>query len=93
LVGAFPNLTFTDSETGWSPGELLFMYTDGLTEARSASGELFGEERVMQLLHEQRDGAPSEIAQRVVDEAVAFANGKLVDDVAILALRRNRRDG
>ncbi len=86
LVGAFEDVRFEDSEARLSAGDVLFLYTDGLTEARSDS-ELFGEERLYELLHEVAGRSPQALVQRAVDSAVEFSGGTLRDDLAVLALR------
>ena len=87
LIGAFPGQEFELSTERLDVGDLLFLYTDGLTEARRGS-ELFGEERLFELLARQRGGDPEETVHAVFDEVLAFAGGVLADDLAILAVER-----
>lgn len=87
IAGAFPGAAFEDSESYVGISELLFLYTDGLTEARR-SGQLYGEERLFVQLAGEADTDPQRAIRRVVDDAVAFAGGKLSDDLAVLAIRR-----
>lgn len=49
-IGIVPGLTFNIQVTQLEPTELLFIYTDGVTEARNATGELFGEARLTTLI-------------------------------------------
>jgi serine phosphatase RsbU (regulator of sigma subunit) len=65
----------------------LFLYTDGLTEARSG-GELFGEERLFQLLACRGGESSGDIARRVLEEVLRFAGGRLNDDLAVLDVKR-----
>ena len=44
-LGILPNCEFSDQELTLNPGDTLFIYSDGLTEARNENGEFFGEER------------------------------------------------
>ena len=64
---------------------LLFLYTDGLTEARGTDG-MFGAERVVEILEGLDNSDPWIAATRVVQEAAAFVGGHLSDDLAILAV-------
>lgn len=65
LLGPMPDARYTIGVTRMEPGDLLAMYTDGLTEARRAGGdEEFGEERLVAALR----GARGRPAQAVVDE-------------------------
>ena len=87
LVGAFPAEEFHLSTERLGDGDILFLYTDGLTEARGDT-ERFGEDRLFDLLAQERDGEPGKTMSRVVDKVLAFANGRLTDDLAVLAVQR-----
>jgi sigma-B regulation protein RsbU (phosphoserine phosphatase) len=72
-------------------GDLVLLATDGLSEARNAAGELFGDERIAALVRE----APAE-PQAVCDLLVVSADdysGGVQDDLAILALRVIDKEG
>jgi sigma-B regulation protein RsbU (phosphoserine phosphatase) len=90
LVGAFPDVVFVDSVATMDRDDLLFLYTDGLTEARGDGG-MFGTERVFSILEGLENGDPWIAAARVVQEAGAFAGGHLSDDLAILAVELTDR--
>lgn len=87
LVGAFSEAAFRDSAAEVGQDDLLFLYTDGLTEARGEDG-LFGEARVFAILEGLHVDDPSVVANQVLKEATAHAGGHLSDDLAILAVRR-----
>ena len=74
------------SEHRLRPGDLLVLYTDGLTEARR-SGILFGVEGVQATLTRRRGASPTELANALVDAALEHAASPLSDDVAIVILR------
>ncbi|MDZ4166183.1 MAG: SpoIIE family protein phosphatase [Coriobacteriia bacterium] len=86
LAGAFLDVEFTDSVVVLSPDDQLFLYTDGLIEARS-DGVQYGEERLLGLLAELAGATSADTVRRAVEAAVAFAGARLSDDVAVLALR------
>ena len=86
LVGALPDFVFTDSEAHIEPGEMLVMYTDGLTEARRGS-ELYGENRLVAILENRRDCSPQTTVETLVHELLAFTGGGLSDDLAMLAVK------
>ena len=68
-------------------GDVLLLYTDGVTEARSPDGEFFGEERLRDLLRSlQGQDAPA-LAAKVKGEILAFQDGDPRDDLAVMALR------
>jgi hypothetical protein len=68
------------------PGDWLALYTDGITEARDASGTWFGEERLVEFLtHEIAAGQPPpETVRRVTQAVLSHQNGELQDDASIL---------
>ena len=69
-----------------SPGDMLLLYTDGLIEARQEK-ELYGEERVIDVINQIWPASPREVIARLIAEAESFAGGNIKDDVAILTLR------
>lgn len=85
ILGAFESVSFEQAEIRIDQGEVLFLYTDGLTEARS-DGRLYGENRLLELLSRTRGGTPHSVARAAIDEVVAYAGGHLGDDLAVLAL-------
>ncbi|HSK47502.1 MAG TPA: SpoIIE family protein phosphatase [Coriobacteriia bacterium] len=87
LVGAFGRVRFSNAETVLDRGSVLFLYTDGLIEARRGA-EQFSEERVFGRLGARAGSTPAEIADGIIDDAVEFADGEMADDVATLAIRR-----
>jgi PAS domain S-box-containing protein len=69
-----------------APGDVLVLYTDGLTEARK-SGVLFGVEGVKATLTREPNASPVGLANALVDAALHHAAAPLDDDVAIVILR------
>jgi sigma-B regulation protein RsbU (phosphoserine phosphatase) len=87
LLGAFDEIVLHDTNLSLSPGEVLVLYTDGITEARSASGEFYGNGRLEAVLEETRTEPSAVIAERIVADAVAFQGGHAADDAAVLVLK------
>ncbi len=85
LVGAFEKMDFRDGETTLSVGDVLVLYTDGVTEARHER-ELFGESRLVEFLGELPPTPVSKVAGAVFDEIMRFTGGSLSDDVAIVSV-------
>lgn len=87
LLGAFAHGSFTESETRLGVEDLLFLYTDGVTEARRDS-EIFGESRLRALLAGTAGRTPAEVVSAVVNEVWEFGRERLRDDLAVLAVKR-----
>ncbi|MDQ4130672.1 MAG: SpoIIE family protein phosphatase [Actinomycetota bacterium] len=70
-----------------SPGDAIVLYTDGVTEARTRSGRMFGSARLMSLV-ESCAGAPAPVIAHTIEQAVLEAqDGEPRDDIAIVVLR------
>lgn len=87
LLGAFQEVAYKQSDAFLDPQDVLFLYTDGLTEARR-QGELLGEERLFELLWGMRRQEPAETVRSVIEEVLDFSGGQLNDDLALLAIQR-----
>lgn len=82
-----PDASYLSREREFPPASLLVLATDGLGEARDAE-QLFGDERIAALVRRDADVAPQVLCKALVDEAVEFSGGTLVDDITVLAVRR-----
>lgn len=91
LLGAFPGATFRDAESRLHAGDLLLLYTDGVTEARGPDG-FFGEERLRNLLSTAPRDTAASLLDRVLTSVLGFGGGKLSDDLAALVLKRTLRE-
>ena len=88
-LGAVEDFAFPLDQGRLEPGEILLLYTDGVTEAQDESGALYSAERLAALLAT----VPAETAEGVVslvfDDVRRFAAGaEPADDITVLALRR-----
>ena len=74
-------------ELSVSSGDRLFMYSDGITEATDAGEHLFGNERLVQILSEEKDSTLDQTLDKVITRLREFT-GKVAfqDDVSILGL-------
>ena len=70
------------------PGDTLFAFTDGITEASDASSQLFGDERLIAALQSRADSSAKELIGTVIAAVRAFVgSAPRADDIAALALR------
>jgi len=86
LLGAFRSLDLEAGSLEINPRDALVLYTDGVTDARSAT-ERFGSERLADVLAGATDLEPDEVANRVDAALIAFEEGPQRDDVALCSLR------
>lgn len=101
FLGGMEGIRYKTFTERLSPGDLLFLYTDGVTEANNVMGEMFGESRLEEVLQGRRGlglahfmpglggkASPAKLCHRVRGAVDAFA-GKAAqfDDITLLALR------
>jgi PAS domain S-box-containing protein len=87
LLGAFADGTWHQERMPVSSGELVLMYTDGVTET-TGDTERFGGARLRQLLSEHAGASPEQLLAALDETLQEFQDGMPTDDVAALALRR-----
>ncbi|MBE0448614.1 MAG: SpoIIE family protein phosphatase [Actinobacteria bacterium] len=85
-LGIFPGTDFASFEARLNPGDTIVLYTDGLIEAKY-NGELFGDERVQEVLDLINLEPTKEIVDTLLSSAQEYSKNKLSDDIAIVALR------
>lgn len=73
------------------PGDSVLFYTDGVTEAHTPGGELFGVDRLADLIgrHASDQVEPEEIARQIVRAILEYKADELADDATLVLLRRN----
>jgi phosphoserine phosphatase RsbU/P len=87
ILGVVDRPRLHDSTVELRPGDVLLMFTDGVTEARR-DREFFGDDRLAELLADVRQEDAAAIAERIGDEVVAFQGGWPRDDLALVVLKR-----
>jgi PAS domain S-box-containing protein len=86
IVGGLRNPQFAETEAVLRPGDLLLMFTDGVTELRGHDPGV-GEEMLDALLSAYVGAAPAAVVEAIEERAVALQGGEPRDDVALLAAR------
>jgi sigma-B regulation protein RsbU (phosphoserine phosphatase) len=88
LIGAFPARRYTSMERELKPGELLFCYTDGITEAQNPAGEEFSERRCMEILGRASASPLPDLLEGLRRDVATFSSSQILDDdCTMLALR------
>ena len=90
-MGVLDDFEYESREEKLRPGDALFLYTDGLTDAVNLTGELFGKERLESTLDGASARSPEEIVDHVWSEIGAYSAGApAADDMTCLVLLRRR---
>jgi phosphoserine phosphatase RsbU/P len=87
LLTLDPEASYFSRELPLMSGDVLLLYTDGLTEARSG-GQIFGEDRIAGVLRRDPGQDAMILCKDLLEAARDFASEPLTDDVAILCIRR-----
>lgn len=91
VLGLFDHLTYEEKSVSLEPGDLLVLYTDGVTEARDPSGTFFDEENLVHTLNGLSDLPAQTIADRLGAELDRFSPDLQEDDRTVLILRRGHQ--
>lgn len=86
-LGLFPGSEFKTGEVTLQPGDLLALYSDGITEAASKNGEEFGEGRLQTEIEKHAEKTLAEIQAGVLEAVRNWAGDELEDDMTLLMVR------
>jgi phosphoserine phosphatase RsbU/P len=87
-VGLMAGLEFRTESTTLAPGAMLFAFTDGVTDARDADSQMFGEPRLLALLDARASTSAAATLDKVEAALAGFvADGPHFDDITLLAVR------
>ena len=90
-IGAMPDWRFTEQTIEIAQGSILFLYTDGLTEAENAQQDLFGEKRVDDVIS-SFEGSPEELIEAMTAAVRRFVGDtEQSDDLTMLAFKYTSR--
>ena len=89
VVGAFPSAVYEEQTVALEPGDILVAYTDGMVEPENVYGEMYGEERLHDLLERHAGADSDEIIARAMEAVVQWTgSSELQDDMTMLVARR-----
>lgn len=89
MLGLLPQRTFAEETITLAPGEVLVIYSDGITEAVNVLDEQFGEERLLAVLQAHWNASASELVERLLAAVQQHAGtAPQADDMTVLLVRR-----
>jgi sigma-B regulation protein RsbU (phosphoserine phosphatase) len=89
VVGAFPFSKYEESKLELRSGDLLVCYTDGITEPENEYGEMYGEERLIELIAKNADREEAHIIECVMESVRQWTGvPELSDDMTVLLARK-----
>lgn len=93
LLGAIPDVAYRDEEINLPPGSLLVLYTDGVSEAPDLEGDLFGPDRILQVVNGLPDRSPSTAIRSLAAAIERFGVAEPADDQTIVCLHHQVEGG
>lgn len=88
VLGMLPDLGYEALTRPLGPGDLIAIFSDGVTEAESPEGEEFGEDRLAEMLAQHRESSAEEAVEKVLDSVTEFTrSAPAADDVTLVVAR------
>jgi sigma-B regulation protein RsbU (phosphoserine phosphatase) len=89
LAGVIPGARYVAGEVRLGPGDMLAIYSDGVTEAERAGREMFGDDRLLSAVVAVRDRPAADVLAAVLQAVEGFAGvDDPADDISIIVVRR-----
>jgi serine phosphatase RsbU (regulator of sigma subunit)/predicted enzyme related to lactoylglutathione lyase len=88
VVGLFNDWECAIAETELKQGDVVALYSDGVTESFDAAGEEFGEARLIEALRRNCRSTSKELARAIVEEVLAFGGAHQHDDITFIVAKR-----
>lgn len=90
ILAGMENSPYKKHDLYLNPGDTIYLYTDGVTEAENPNHKLYGEDRLERILQKVKNSAPREICKAVENDVFEFANkAQQSDDITMLAFKLN----
>lgn len=90
ILAGMENIKYKANEIQLSPGDEVFLYTDGVTEANNINYELFSDDRLLESLNEKKGLTVKQLCNKVKNDVDRFVGNALQsDDITMLAVKLN----
>lgn len=88
ILAGMEGIRYRQSELTLEPGDVLYLYTDGVTEATDNSNNMYGEDRLLAALNDNRDAEPADLLPAIKEDLDKFVDlAPQFDDITMLALK------
>lgn len=88
-LGMFPSSDYEIKDINLNPGDMAFLYTDGITESRSKDNKEFTEERLIKLIQKHSKLSAKKLVKKIQEEVNDFAAGAdPMDDMTLVVIKR-----
>ncbi len=91
VLGPAPHVKYTIESVSFEVGDVLVIYSDGITESANANYDEFGEKRLVKVIRRNIEKTPKEITYAILDEVINFSKeGKYFDDKTLVVIKRKK---
>ena len=93
MLAFMPDTEYENNEIAFEPDDMLFLYTDGITEARNSEKDFYGEDRLMDCMIKHSNEDVHVLLNSVRADVEAFVgDAEQFDDMTMLAIKRQRKN-
>ena len=87
-LGLLENVSYREAAVQLGPGDVLVLYTDGVTDSENAQGDAFGAARLLDWASHQWQRSAEDVKKSLLDDVMGFSNGhRQEDDLTMLIIR------
>jgi sigma-B regulation protein RsbU (phosphoserine phosphatase) len=88
ILGVMKGVTFEEKSILLQEGDMIVLYTDGITETQDDTGELFGRDRLCRAVYAYRGAPPEAVIDGVLEEVRAFSGVEAFqDDISLVVMK------
>jgi len=89
VLGPAPNAGYYVQSVNFNKGDLLLLYSDGVTESADAAFKQYGDDKLLENFKKLKDLSPKEIAIRILEDVISFSkHGKYSDDKTLVVIKK-----
>jgi sigma-B regulation protein RsbU (phosphoserine phosphatase) len=89
VLGPAPDAKYFVDTINFTKGDILLLYSDGITESANDNYDAYGDEKLISKLKEMNKQTPKEIALGILDDVINFSkNGKYSDDMTLVVIKK-----
>jgi len=89
VLGPAPNAGYYVQSVNFNKGDLLLLYSDGVTESADAAFKQYGDDKLLANFKKLKDLSPKEIAIRILEDVISFSkHGKYSDDKTLVVIKK-----
>jgi len=90
IVGIAPGVQYEDATINFDSGDILVIFSDGITEAMNKNEEEYEEERFIELIKKNKEKSAEELIKIIIKEITAYCEGQeQMDDMTLIVIKRN----